>query len=152
MEDKMEILTVEQIKAQLLTNQALLERAVVAIYEKQTADEQRSMETKHDNGIGFAGCDSRNGSYMAQYILKGIGQYGKTYGQNLSGKFLEKARKFMPKYAKQLHKIQMAKLEAVKMETEGKAEARAEGYNAEDMDGEWEIYQQMTEDIEAGRL
>lgn len=107
----MEILTVEQIREKLVTDQRMLERAVVAIFEKQTEDEQRTGDTRHDNGIGFAGCDSQNGSYMAKYILTGIERYGKQYGQNLSGKFLEKAKKFMPKYAKQLYKIQLEKVE-----------------------------------------
>jgi hypothetical protein len=104
-----QILTVEQIREVLIKDQALLEQAVVAIYEKQTADEQNSGETKHDNGIGFAGCDSRSGSYMAKYILTQI-SYGRPWGQILSGKFLEKAMKFMPKYSKQLYKIQLMKI------------------------------------------
>jgi hypothetical protein len=112
MEDiKMEILTVEQIKEKLTMDQRVLERALVAIYEKQTADEKSSGYTQHDNGIGFSGCDSKNGTYMAQYILTGIERYGKKYGENLSGKFLDKAKKFMPKYAKQLYKIQLEKVE-----------------------------------------
>src|SRR5947208_478034 len=86
-------------------DQGFLEGCIVRIYEKQTEDEKHTGETTHDNGIGFSGCDSRNGTYMAEYILKGVNQYRKTYGQNLSGRFLEKARKFMPKYAGQLVKI-----------------------------------------------
>ncbi len=144
----MEILTVEQIKEALVKDQYLLETAIVAIWEKQTEDEQRSKTTNHTNGVGFAHCDAFRGARMAEYILKGVNHYGKDFGQNLTGTHLEKAKKFMPKYAKQLYKLQLAKLEASKPKTEPKASQ----YNPEDMDGEWEIYQQMTEDIEAGRL
>lgn len=106
----MDILTPEEIKECLLKDQFMLETAVVAIFEKQTRDEQQSDATMHNNGIGFNGCDSHIGSYMAKYILKGVEKYGKEFGTNLSGRFLDKAKRIMPKYAKQLYKIQMEKI------------------------------------------
>lgn len=91
----------------LLNNQRYLERAIVAIFEKQTQDEQATNSTKLNNNIGFNGPDAHLGSYMAKFILTGIKQYRKDYGNNLNGKFLEKAKKIMPKYAGQL--LSMAK-------------------------------------------
>lgn len=47
----------------------IIGRALVVLYNRQTADEKRVMDTKESNGIGFAGCDAKQGSYGArQYI------------------------------------------------------------------------------------
>lgn len=108
----------EEIKKLLVTDNALLEMAVVAIWERQTASEKSIKTTNQDNGVGFASCDANNGSYYATYIIKGMDQYGKTWGQNLSGKHLEKARKFMPKYAGQLAKIELSKVQGEDLEPE----------------------------------
>jgi len=110
----MEILTVEQIKTALVTDQYLLETALVAIFEKQTQDEQSDGQTKHNNGVGFTYGDGFRGKRMAKWILDGVNIYGKDFGTNLTGQHLEKAKKFMPKYAKQLYKLQIAKLEKEK--------------------------------------
>ena len=109
----MEILTVEQIKAVLTTDQYLLETAIVAIYEKQTADEKSDGQTKHHNNVGFTYGDGFRGKRMAEWILRGVNQYGKDFGTNLTGQHLEKAKKFMPKYAKQLYKLQLEKMKEV---------------------------------------
>jgi len=50
--------------------QAVIGRALVVIFKNQTADEQTSNETKHDNGIGFTGADARAGTLTAKYFLK----------------------------------------------------------------------------------
>ena len=88
--------TPEAIKEKLLTNQTWLERAIVAIYEKQTASERATEATLIRNDIGFNAVDAHTGSYMAKWIKS---------GKRLSGKFLDKARKMMPKYAVQLAAI-----------------------------------------------
>ncbi len=91
----------------LLQNQRYLERAIVAIYEKQTEDEKATNTTKLTNNVGFNGPDAHLGSYLAKYILNGVNKFNLQYGYNLNGKFLDKAKKIMPKYAKQL--LSMAK-------------------------------------------
>ncbi len=98
--------TTEEILT-LLQNQRYLERAIVAIFEKQTEDEKATNTTKLTNNVGFNGPDAHLGSYLAKYILKGVKEYRKEYGNNLSGDFLNRAKKIMPKYAKQL--LSMAK-------------------------------------------
>lgn len=49
---------------------AVVGRALVRIFERQTADEKRSDSTKEHNNIGFAGCDAESGSKTAKYYIK----------------------------------------------------------------------------------
>lgn len=85
--------TKESIKALLLRSDRAVERAIVAIYNRQTLDEQSSQETKHSNNIGFSGAHARLGTYYAQWILQ---------GNSLTGRHLEKARKIALHYVGQL--------------------------------------------------
>lgn len=88
--------TVEQVKFNIATDQKWLERAIQVIYLAQTADERQAGETKHLNGVGFNGCDAKFLSYCAKYLES---------NPHLTGTFLEKARKLMPKYAGQILKV-----------------------------------------------
>jgi len=45
-------------------------RALLAIFARQTKDEQAVNVTKEHNNIGFAGCDARSGSISAKYYIK----------------------------------------------------------------------------------
>lgn len=45
-------------------------RALVALYDNQTAEEKGSTMTKEDNSIGFTGADAHSGSITARYFLK----------------------------------------------------------------------------------
>ena len=94
------MLTEDTIKNKLATDLRWLEAAILAIYRRQTADEKTEGVTKHNNGVGFSGCDSVSGSYMARW-LQG--------GKHLSGKWVEKARHIMPKYSRQLLEEAQAK-------------------------------------------
>ncbi len=76
-----------------------VERAVVAIYNLQTADEQENCETKHHNRVGFAACHASLGTYYAKWILS---------GRHLSGLHVERARKMVRHYAGQLYQIALA--------------------------------------------
>ena len=86
----------EQIKEKILSDQRWLERSVVAIYRLQTVSEQNHDSTELKNGVGFSGAHAHVCSYMAKWILK---------GNHLSGKYLDKAKKIMPHYTKQLERI-----------------------------------------------
>ena len=88
--------TKEEIRIKLETNNTWLCRGLVAIYERQTADEQSGSATIHDNGVGFSGCDS---SFLSNLAIS-----YKKYGR-LSDKQLVSARKAMLKYAGQLARI-----------------------------------------------
>lgn len=85
-----------EIRVKIMEDQRWLERAVVAIYDRQTGEEKiREVTLKHNN-VGFNGADARIGTYIAQWIKK---------GNHLSGGWLERSRKMMAKYAGQLAKI-----------------------------------------------
>ena len=85
------------VKTKLATDPVWAVKALVRIYqENQTADEQVSQSTTHDNGIGFSGCDAEFLSSLAQAQLK--------YGR-LTDKQLSFVLKKMPKYAGQVIKM-----------------------------------------------
>jgi len=90
------IWTKEEIRNNIQNDQAWLERAIVAIYDRQTEDEKAIQDAKERNNVGFNKPDSGRGSYFAKWIKD---------GRHLSGKHLEKARKMMIKYSGQLEKI-----------------------------------------------
>jgi hypothetical protein len=87
------MITEDIIRQKLMTDLRWLEAAILAIYRRQTDDEKAAGATKHLNGVGFSGCDSVTGSYMAKWIQG---------GRHLSGKWVEKAQRIMPKYTRQL--------------------------------------------------
>jgi hypothetical protein len=88
--------TPEYIKYVLVNNPKAVDRAIVAIYHRQTLDEQLESDTKHSNGVGFSGSDARVGTYFAKWILS---------GNKLSGKHLVKATTIAHKYVRQLCEI-----------------------------------------------
>jgi hypothetical protein len=45
-------------------------RALVALFARQTKDEQSTNDTKEHNNVGFAGCDAKSGSITAKYFIK----------------------------------------------------------------------------------
>lgn len=89
--------TKEQIIELLENNDKAVTRAVIAIYERQTADEQLTFSTRVNNDIGFNHADASYLSYCAKYAID--------RRVLLSGKHLEKARKKIRKYWKQLVEI-----------------------------------------------
>lgn len=82
-------------------------RGLMAIYRRQTADEQNSESTKYDNGIGFGGCDSQILSSFAKVILN---------RRFLSTKQMAVCRRLMAKYSMQLVRIAKAKHNAEMIE------------------------------------
>lgn len=72
---KQVIVTRESLQAMLdqadtVKRQHIVGRALVALFERQTQAEQADNQTKEDNGVGFAGCDSKSGSITAKTYLK----------------------------------------------------------------------------------
>lgn len=76
---------------------AAVTRAVIAIYNRQTADEQAVGDTRVHNNIGFNGADAKYLSFCASYAIK--------TKRSLNGKHLDKARSKIIKYRKQLVEI-----------------------------------------------
>ena len=85
-----------EIEELLRSNPRAVERAMMAVWERQTADEQNTDTTKHHNGIGFSGWTARFGSYYAKWCRS---------GRRLTGKHLERARKIALHHAGQLTRI-----------------------------------------------
>lgn len=93
--------TKDTVRAELLAKDNWVERGVVAIFKKQTEDEQRVEQTNRDNGVGFTGVDAHLLSSFAKQLLR---------GRRLSDNQLRWARRKMLKYAKQLAKIANGKI------------------------------------------
>ena len=88
--------TEDEIRDMIQTNDKVLYGALKKIYGEQTADEQRAGETKHHNGVGFNGPDSKfMSSICEQLIRRGW----------LSDKQKYYARKKLIKYNKQLTRL-----------------------------------------------
>lgn len=98
----------DYIRWLLTTNDKAVERAMVALYDMQTAGEQSDGSTRELNGKGFSAYDARNGTYYAKWVKS---------GRSLSGKFLVKARLMSLKYAAQLAKLASAKMNVQSTET-----------------------------------
>lgn len=85
-----------KVKDLLAKNDKAVVRAVVAIYRRQTLDEQVSQLTKESNYQGFCANDATIMTMYAQQILK--------YG-GLSQQQLKIARDRMMRYSRQLAEI-----------------------------------------------
>jgi len=88
--------TLENLQAKLRSDSRWAQRALLAIYKNQTADEQRAANVTHDNGMGFRCMDS--------IILTSFANQLQTRG-SLSPKQMSVVFKLMPKYARQLMKF-----------------------------------------------
>ncbi len=85
--------TKTSIQSLILSNPAALNRAIIKIYERQTAEEQSADQTIEHNGIGFNGVDAEiMSSFAKQLMSRGF----------LSPKQDAIARRKMPKYWKQI--------------------------------------------------
>ena len=85
-----------EIKEKIGTDARWASRAVVVIWQKQTASEQEVKVTADRNGVGFNGTDAGILSSFAEQINR---------GRTLSPKQLEIAFRKMPKYAGQIERI-----------------------------------------------
>lgn len=81
------------VKHMLATNESWATRALIRVYANQTADEQASQATSHNNSIGFSGVDAMILSSFAQ-------QYQRW--NRLSPKQLTILFRKMPRYWKQV--------------------------------------------------
>lgn len=82
-------------------------RGLLAIYSRQTADEQSSEGTKHHNGVGFNGSDAPILSSLAKQVLRweATPVWQRPYSSPLSGKQLLLLRRKLVKYSGQLARI-----------------------------------------------
>lgn len=96
MEQSRQQWTKEEIKENITKDDKWMERGLVAIFNKQTADEQSSEATKHYNNIGFNKVDSKFMSSVAKFFI--VNGY-------LSPKQKVVVRKKLLKYSSQLSRI-----------------------------------------------
>jgi hypothetical protein len=59
----------DDIDSLLNRSDAAVERAIIVLFERQTADEQRVASTNCHNNRGFASCDARAGTRFARFLL-----------------------------------------------------------------------------------
>jgi hypothetical protein len=88
--------TKEKVVKLLQTNDIAVERAVLAIFNRQTTDEQASEVTRYCNHRGFRANHAKRGSYWARWLRS---------GNRLSGGHLALARRWMVQYHAQLCQI-----------------------------------------------
>lgn len=88
--------TKQTIADRIASDDRALERGILAIYARQTADEQATEATRHRNGAGFTGADAELLSSFAKQIQR---------GRRLTAKQLPYARRKMAKYAGQLLRV-----------------------------------------------
>lgn len=116
--------TKDSIKTLLDTNAKAVTRGILAIYERQTADEQRADRTSHSNGIGYSAFDAEFMSSLARQI----GQ-----GRTLSVKQMAIGRNKIKRYAGQLAEIANAASEVreLQMESAAPGDCSCENYDGE---------------------
>lgn len=93
----------DYIKWIITVNDRAVERAILAIYARQTAEEKSTGETLSTNGVGFSGPDAGIGTYYAKWINS---------GRSLTGRHLVKARIMALKYTRQLCEIATERMAA----------------------------------------
>lgn len=62
--------TKDAIVEMLRTRDVAVAKALVALLNNQTADEQASEDTIHQNGKGFVPCDAFIGTEMAKFYIR----------------------------------------------------------------------------------
>jgi hypothetical protein len=93
------------IRAKLKTDFKWCRRALIVLYQRQTADEQSATRTKHDNDRGFNQPDARRGSELARKAMTPV---------LFEPWEVIEARKLLMKYAGQLARIANEKERAAK--------------------------------------
>ena len=91
----------DAIKKQITTNDKQAIKALLRIYEYQTASEQESMYVYNRNNVGFTKTDS-------SYLSKMVKDYYR-YNHYLNPKIMDRLKRSIGKYAGQLVRIAISK-------------------------------------------
>jgi len=102
--------TPDQIKFLLQNSDRAVERALVALLERQTEDEQRSEETKVHNNRGFTQADAAFMTQIAKEVIMGRRISAGRINFLRSGKSTRYPSR-IGKYARQLAEVANAKIE-----------------------------------------
>ena len=108
--------TADSIRALLDRNPRAIEKAIVALYARQTADEQSTETTRHSNARGFNAADAKRLSFIATFLANGGHLKTET-----CARYLPRVRK----YAAQLAAIANEKAAVAAANAEAEAEAEA---------------------------
>jgi len=102
----------EMIESNMAESDKWLIRGLLAIFDKQTSDEQWACSTQHHNKVGFTGPDSYLMSKFAKQVKswEGTPPQDRRYPTPLSPRQREITRERMPKYAGQLARIVRARV------------------------------------------
>lgn len=111
--------TKEEIKDLLKTNDKAVERALLALLERQTEDERNTESTRHTNNRGFTQADARIFTSMAKQVKRGYSLSAKQLGFLRNGKS-ERYPSRIGKYAGQLAEIANLKEQAKSAPTQAK--------------------------------
>lgn len=87
----------DKIRTLLDTSDRAVARAIAALHQRQTADEQRALQTKERNGVGFNSVDAP--------FLSSIAVRLPHYNGRMTPRQIAKARTMLRKYAGQLARI-----------------------------------------------
>ena len=87
---------VETIREKITSDPRWVERAILALYRRQTAYEQQALRTRDKNDRGFSKPDGHLMGSYARWLLS---------GKHLDEEHLKKAYAIMKKYARQLSLI-----------------------------------------------
>lgn len=85
-----------EIENKLSTNPVWVERAILALYARQTSDEQVSVETRHTNRKGFNKPDAKRMSFVANFLING----GHLTKEKALGVYAGKLKKYSGQLAK----------------------------------------------------
>ena len=88
--------TKSEISSLLYSNDKMVVRSLIKLYNYQTEEEKAEEMTKEDNGVGFNAIDAEILSNIAEQVIK---------TKRLTFKQLELVRRKIMKYAGQLTKI-----------------------------------------------
>lgn len=80
----------------LLENPVYVQKALVILYNRQTASEQAQAQTTDFNGVGFNGRDAEFGTSLATKVLR---------GWSLSDKQIACGRRMVKKYWRQVSEV-----------------------------------------------
>lgn len=83
-------------------------RALVALLQRQTKDEQRANDTREHNGVGFTGADARSGTLTAKTFIRDNKLLDWQVGSWT--KIAKNGYPRLAKYAKQLNEIALEKI------------------------------------------
>lgn len=130
------------LKDLLKTNNKVLLKAIVLIYDNQTFEEKNKGESIEDNCIGFSKIDAKEMSDIANKIRA---------GKALTKGELAKSRNKMQKYWKQLMIISKKQAEAKKLQKQKELEAKLAEEELAAQNEDAEKLERFRQDIEVLR-